>query len=148
MENIFESGDRVRLKQCLDIVCGDAECGKQLTQIDTEDVGVVEYTTGDYIQVNYPFLPILMEFHATKLELVEKHNPKTAFLRDLKDCLKKHHANINAYHIEDDKLVVDLNWLDGTITIGKSDDIKINEEWLLKEIESSHKEVSQSKSTE
>lgn len=34
------------------------------------------------------------------------------------------------------------------MTIGESDDIKIDEEWLLKEIESSHHEVSQSKPTE
>lgn len=134
MEVFYESGDRVRLKQCLDIVCGDAECGHQLTQIETEDVGVVEYTIGDYIHVNYPFLPVLMEFHATKLELVEKHNPKTAFLRDLKDCLKKHHAYINAYHIEDDKLVVDLSWLGGIMTIGASADIMINEDWITKEL--------------
>ncbi|MDE6019736.1 MAG: hypothetical protein K2H01_01885 [Ruminococcus sp.] len=143
MENVFESGDRVRLKKCRDI-----ECGHQLTQIDTEDIGVVDNVFGNYIMVDYPFLPVLMEYHSRELELVEKHNPKTAFLRDLKDCLKKHHANINAYHIEDDKLVVDLNWLNGTMTIGESDDIKIDEEWLLKEIESSQKEVSQLKSTE
>lgn len=143
MENVFKSGDRVRLR-----VCRDIECCHQLTQIDTEDVGIVENTFGNYIMVDYPFMPVLMEFHSSELELVEKYNPKTAFLRDLKDCLKKHHANINAYHIEDDKLVVDLNWLQGTMTIGKNDDIKINEEWLLKEIESSQKEVSQSKSTE
>lgn len=52
---------------------------------------------------------------------------KTAFLRDLQECLIKHHANINAYHIEDDKLVVDLNWLGGTLTIGPSDDIRIDD---------------------
>lgn len=143
MENIFESGDRVRLKMCRDITC----C-HQLTQIDTEDIGVVDNVFGNYIMVDYPFLPVTMEFHFRELELVEKNNPKTAFLRDLKDCLKKHHVSINAYHIEKDKLVVDLNWLNGTMTIGESDDIKINEEWLLKEIESAYQEVSQSKPTE
>lgn len=62
------------------------------------------------------------------------YNYETAFLRDLQECLTKHRAQINAYHIEDDKLVVDLTHLGGTLTIGPSDDIRIDDRWISNEL--------------
>lgn len=64
----------------------------------------------------------------------EEYNYKTSFLRDLQECLNKHHAHINAYYIEGDKLVVDLNHLGGTLTIGPSDDIRIDDRWISNEL--------------
>ncbi len=132
MENdiLFNRKDRVRLKRYRDIVCDG-----QLTDIGPEDIGeVVADCWGGYVKVDYPCLPVLMEFHVSEIELVEKYDRKTAFLRDLHDCLKKHGAYFNAYHSEEDRLVVELHWATDYLIIGPQDDIYINEEWINKEL--------------
>lgn len=127
---LFNRGDRVRLKKYLDITCAG-----QLTDIGPDDIGeIVVDSWGGYVKVDYPCLPVIMEFHVSEIELVEKYDRKTAFLRDLQDCLKKHGAYFNAYHSEEDRLVVELHWATDYLIIGPQDDIYINEKWINEEL--------------
>lgn len=90
MKSKFKVGDRVRLKEYYEFTCAN-----ELTYIDVDEVGIVKAIHGGYIEIEFSDMPVWLEFREDKIELVEPYDPKTAFLSDLADVLRKHNAVIN-----------------------------------------------------
>lgn len=89
MKNKFNIGDRVRFTR--------KDCHWIEISIDNGDEGVVVGNGSGYFHnsVEVNFGGVSDEISADYLELIEPYDPKTAFLSDLADVLRKHNAVIN-----------------------------------------------------
>lgn len=87
-EKKFKVGDRVSLKQAVDVHIDGG-----LTQICPGEVGIIDWTNGKEMEVHFGDY-VRLVLYASQVERVEPTNPRTAFLQELKELLSKHNADI------------------------------------------------------
>lgn len=87
-EKKFKAGDRVTLQRAVDVHIDGG-----LTQICPGEVGIIDWTNGEDMEVYFGDY-VKLELHASQVERVEPTDPRAAFLRELKELLSKYDAEI------------------------------------------------------
>lgn len=88
-ETNFKVGDRVSLKQAVDVHIDGG-----LTQICPGEVGIIDWTNGKEMEVYFGDY-VRLELYASQVERVETTDPRTAFLQELKELLTKYNVTID-----------------------------------------------------
>lgn len=87
-EKKFKVGDRVTLQRAVDVHIDGG-----LTQICPGEVGIIDWTNGEDMEVYFGDY-VKLELHASQVERVEPTDPRAAFLKELKELMTRHDARI------------------------------------------------------